>query len=148
MRLRGLPLAELHDLANAGNQAAKAIYAWRIAEKGAPRAHVLELLSEAARAGSVYALKTAGDLHVHVDGYQDLVLANAYYMLQARAGDQGGFELGLLTDHHLDPTQRLRARVIEQALWEELELSSVAASSARPGYSEFVSVVRSAEPVQ
>ena len=138
MRLRGLPLAELHDLANAGNQAAKAIYAWRIAEKGAPRAHVLELLSEAARAGSVYALKTAGDLHVHVDGYQDLVLANAYYMLQARAGDQGGFELGLLTDYHLDPTQRFRARAMEQALWNGLQLSSLADSPVRPGYEEFL----------
>lgn len=138
MRLRSLPLTGLLDLANAGNQAAQAIYAYRIAEKGAPRAQVLELLSKAARAGSVYALKTAGDLHLQVDGYQDPVLANAYYMLQARAGDQGGFAMGMVTDSHMDPNQRLRARAMEQALWNGLQLSSLGESPVRPGYQEFL----------
>lgn len=141
MRLRGLPLPTLQDLANNGNAPAKAIYAYRIAQQGAPRAQVLELLESSAMAGSVYALKTAGDIHLGVRGYQDHAMANAYYMLQARAGDQAGFEQSTLIDNQLGPEQRFRARVLEQALWDRLALSRSADSPVRPGYDEFVETV-------
>lgn len=141
MRLRGLPLPTLQDLANNGNEPAKAIYAYRIARQGAPRAQVLELLESSAMAGSVYALKTAGDIHMLVEGYQDPAMANAYYMLQARAGDQAGFAQGTLIDYHLAPEQRFRARVLEQGLWDRLALSEHADSPVRPGYDEFVETV-------
>lgn len=138
MHLRSLPMHSLRDLANSGNQAAQSILAYRSAEGGAPRADVLTLLSESAKAGSVYALKTYGDIHLMVEGYQDPVLANAYYMLQARAGDQAGFVQAALTDYHLDPTQRLRARLLEQALWKGMQLSSLGESPVRPGYQDFL----------
>jgi len=138
MRLRTLPLPALRTLAASGNQAAQSILAYRSARDGAPPAEVRALLSESAKAGSVYALKTAGDIHLMVEGYQDPALANAYYMLQARAGDQAGFVQGMITDNLLDPEQRLRARVVEQALWKELQLSSRGDSPARPGYQDFL----------
>lgn len=138
MRLLSLPLPSLRDLANTGNQAAQAILAYRSARVGAPRAEVLALLSESAKAGSVYALKTAGDIHFMLDGYKDPALANAYYMLQARAGDQAGFVQGMITDNVLDPEQRFRARILEQALWKGLQLSSLGESPVRPGYQDFL----------
>lgn len=138
MRLHRLPLPSLRDLADSGNHAAQSILAFRSARGGAPQAEVLALLTESAKAGSVYALKTAGDIHFIVDGYKDPALANAYYMLQARAGDQAGFVQGMITDNLLDPDQRFRARVLEQAPWKGLQLSSLGDSPVRPGYQDFL----------
>jgi len=135
--LRRLSVGELRTLAGRGNQPASAVLAYRLATLGTPREEVLALLHGSAANGSVYALKTAGDIFMMVDGYRDPAMASAYYGLQARSGDQSGFEQRYLVDQQLSGDRRLQAGLIEEALWREIGLSSSEVDE-RPGFSAFI----------
>lgn len=138
--LRSIPMNELKALADRGNQSAVAIYAYRASTEGASKPEVLGLLSKSMDSGSVYAIKTAGDIFLSVDGFRDPVMASAYYQLQARAGDQAGFAQSYLVREQLTGEQGLRAAVLEELLWRNTNLSSAFPVSrrARPGFKEFV----------
>ncbi|WNH54516.1 hypothetical protein [Stenotrophomonas oahuensis] len=138
--LRRLSLQELESLAARGNQPAAAIYAYKLATSGRPPAEVLTALSKSANEGSVYALKTAGDIYMTVDGYRDPAIASAYYGLQARAGDQAGFEQRYLLSPQLNNTQRLRSDLMQEMLLRSMgsTLQSPAGLDPRPGFNEFV----------
>lgn len=145
--LRRLSLQELQALAARGNQPATAIYAYRLAASGAPRAEVLALLSRSASEGSVYALKTAADIHMMVQGYRDPALASAYYGLLARAGDQSGFEQRYLLSHQLDSTQRFQSDLMQEQLWRDINAAHPAAGEEpRPGFDEFLGHALGAKP--
>src|SRR5690606_1960674 len=84
-----------------------------------------------------YALKTAGDIHLMVDGFRDPIRAHAYYGLLARAGDQSGFVQQLLADARLSPEDRLRSAALQASLWELL--ADVHGNHPpRPGYHAFI----------
>ncbi len=72
-----------------------------------------------------------------VDGYRDPAMASAYYGLQARSGDQSGFEQRYLLDPQLSGDRRLQAELMEEALWRELGAPN-AEAEARPGFSAFI----------
>jgi len=97
----------------------------------------MALLHESAAGGSIYALKTAGDIFMTVDGYRDPATASAYYGLQARSGDQSGFEQRYLLDQQLSGERRLQAALVEEALWREIGLSS-SEWDERPGFRAFI----------
>ncbi|MBD9480827.1 hypothetical protein [Pseudoxanthomonas sp. PXM02] len=138
--LRSIPMTELKALADMGNQAATAIYAYRASTEGASKVDVLRLLNKSASSGSVYAIKTAGDIFLTVDGFRDPVMASAYYRLQARAGDQAGFAQNALVQGQLADEQRLRAMTLEEALWRDSRLSDAfpASGDPRPGFRAFI----------
>jgi hypothetical protein len=138
--LRRLSIQELESLAARGNQPAAAIYAYKLATAGGPRADVLTVLSKSANEGSVYALKTAGDIYMTVDGYRDPAIASAYYGLQARAGDQAGFEQRYLLSPQLNSTQRLRSDLMQEMLLRNMSSApqSAAGLDPRPGFNEFL----------
>lgn len=138
--LRRLSMQELEALAARGNQAATAIHAYRLATSGGPRDEVLALLSASANAGSAYALKTAGDIHMMVDGYRDPAIASAYYGLLARLGDHSGFEQRHLLSQQLDSTQRLQSDLMQERLWRDLDpaVQLSAGAEPRPGFDAFL----------
>lgn len=140
--LKEMALGPLKDLADRGNPAAQAIYAYRLAKQDAPKSEVQGILLESAVSGSVYALKMAGDIYFTVDGYRDLAVAKSYYGMQARVGDQAGFVQGYLVGAQLTNEQRLRAEIIEEATWRNIDSTEDASSSirrdARPGYMQFM----------
>lgn len=139
--LRRLSMPELEALAARGNQAATAILAYKLATSGGSPDRVLGLLGASANAGSVYALKTAGDIFMTVDGYRDPAMASAYYGLQARAGDQSGIAQRYLLSNQLDSTRRLRSELMEEALWRSLgsAVQFQPGRDARPGFDEVIS---------
>lgn len=138
--LRRLSLQELQALASRGNPAATAILAYKLASSGGPRDEVLALLSTSANAGSAYALKTAGDIHMMVDGYRDPAIASAYYGLLARLGDPSGFEQRYLLSQQLDSTQRLQSDLMQERLWRNLDPAMQLSADAepRPGFDAFL----------
>ena len=138
--LRRLSLQELEALDARGNQAATAIHAYRLATSGGPRDQVLALLSASANAGSAYALKTAGDIHIMVDGYRDPAMASAYYGLLARMGDHSGFEQRYLLSQQLDSTQRLQSDLMLERLWRDMSpaMQLSAGEEPRPGFDAFL----------
>jgi len=139
--LRRLSIQELEALAARGNQAAVAILAYKLAASGTSRERVLQLLSRSANEGSVYALKTAGDIFMTVDGYRDPAMASAYYGLQARAGDQSGFAQRFVLSNQLNSTQRLQSDLMQEMLWQNINSAAQypAGLDARPGFNEFLS---------
>lgn len=148
--LRRLSMQELESLAARGNQPAAAIYAYKLATSGGSRADVLTRLSKSANEGSVYALKTAGDIYMTVKGFRDPAMASAYYGLQARAGDQSGFEQRYLLSNQLNSTQRLQSDLMQEMLSRSMNttLQSPAGLDPRPGFNEFLSQGISPTPAQ
>ncbi len=148
--LRRLSMQELESLAARGNQPAAAIYAYKLATSGGSHADVLTRLSKSANEGSVYALKTAGDIYMTVKGYRDPAMASAYYGLQARAGDQSGFEQRYLLSNQLNSTQRLQSDLMQEMLSRSMgtALQSPAGLDPRPGFNEFLSQGLSPTPTQ
>jgi len=134
-------MQELESLAGRGNQPAAAIYAYKLATSGGSREDVLTILSKSANEGSVYALKTAGDIYMAVKGFRDPAMASAYYGLQARAGDQSGFEQRYLVSNQLNGTQRLQSDLMQEMLSRSMNapLQSPTGLDARPGFNEFLS---------
>ena len=139
--LRRLSMPELEALAARGNHAATAILAYTLAKSGGSPEQVLGLLGASANAGSVYALKTAGDIFMTVDGYRDPAMASAYYGLQARAGDQSGIAQRYLLSNQLDSTRRLQSELVQERLWRSLGSAAQfqPGEEPRPGFDEFVS---------
>lgn len=148
--LRRLSMQELESLAARGNQPAAATYAYKLASSGRSRAEVLARLSKSANEGSVYALKTAGDIYMTVEGFRDPAMASAYYGLQARAGDQSGFEQRYLLSSQLSSTQRLQSDLMQEMLSRSMNttLQSPAELDPRPGFNEFLSQGLSPTPTQ
>lgn len=141
--LMSLSTEGLKTLADDGNQSALAVYAYRLAQSGAPQAQTQEALLRSAAAGSAYALKMAGDIYQTVDGYRDPVMASAFYGLLARVGDQGGYGQAYLLGSRLSENQRFQAGLLEESLWRSLivrnaALATAATSLPRPGYQEFL----------
>lgn len=138
--LRRLSLQELEALAARGNQPAAAIHAYTLAAAGGPRAEVLARLDKSASEGSVYALKTAGDIYLTVEGYRDPAMASAYYGLQARAGDPSGFEQRYLLSHQLNATQRLQSDLMQERLFRSMNSApqSPFGLDPRPGFDAFL----------
>lgn len=147
--LRRLSMQELESLAARGNQPAAAIHAYRLAVSGAPRADVLTRLTRSANEGSVYALKTAGDLYLTVKGYRDPAMASAYYGLQARAGDQSGFEQRYLLSNQLNSEQRLQSDLMQEMLLRTMSpsLQSPTGMDPRPGFNAFLRQGLGSEPL-
>lgn len=139
-RLALLSIDELQSLAKQGNQPAAAMYAYRLARQGAEQSEVLAVLQASASSGSVYALKTAGDIFLTVNGYRDPVMASAYYRMQARAGDQAGFSQNYLLQGQLTPEQKLRSEMLTELLWRNTggPTGRLSTRESRPGYREFV----------
>ena len=139
--LMRLSVEELRALADRGNQPATAVLAYRLATRGGSHEEVLDLLHGAAANGSVYALKTAGDIFMTVDGFRDPAAASAYYGLQARGGDHGGTVQKYLLFHHMNDRQRLMCGLLEESLWRELGdiRWPASAAEARPGFDTFLS---------
>jgi len=132
---------ELRTLSARGNQPATAVLAYRLATLGTARKEVLDLLHGVAADGSIYALKTAGDIFMTVDDYRDPAMASAYYGLQARGGDHAGIVQKYLLSHQMNDRQRLLCGLLEESLWRELgEIGwPASATEARPGFDEFMS---------
>ena len=136
-----LSVEALRALSDRGNQPATAVLAYRLATRGGSHEEVLDLLHGAAADGSVYALKTAGDIFMTVDGFRDPAAASAYYGLQARGGDHGGTVQKYLLFHQMNDRQRLMCGLLEESLWRELGdiRWPASAAEARPGFDTFVS---------
>lgn len=134
--LRTIHIDELKRLAESGSAAAASVFAYRRAEQGAPKTEVISLLGRSAANGSVYALKTAGDIHTMVDGYRDPVMASAYYGMQARSGDHAGFAQKYLISGQLTDDQRFKSQLLEELMWRNLGLtkSDQSTESSRPGF--------------
>jgi hypothetical protein len=143
-------MRELESLAARGNQPAAAIYAYKLAASGGSREDVITMLSKSANEGSVYALKTAGDIYMTVKGFRDPAMASAYYGLQARAGDQSGFEQRYLVSNQLGSTQRLQSDLMQETLSRSMStpLQSPAGLDPRPGFNEFLSQGLGPAPTQ
>ncbi|WP_411833140.1 hypothetical protein [Pseudoxanthomonas mexicana] len=136
MYLMSLPVDSLKTLSENGNHPAQAIYALRLAQAGASHADTQDILLRSAASGSVYALKMAGDIYMTVDGYRDPAMANAFYGLQTRSGDQAGFAQRHLLGRGLSEEQRLRSEVLEELMWRNLKKTCI--STPRPGFMELL----------
>lgn len=142
--LLGLPISQLRELAERGSLPAQGVYAFRMAQAGHSNADVQQILLTSAASGSVYALKMAGDIYVAVEGFRDPVMASVFYGLQARGGDHAGFSLQYQIDARLGADERLRARVMREAMWRSIDTlrrhqgRQPVPLDARPGFDEFL----------
>lgn len=150
--LLAFPMDGLKALAERGNKPAQAIYALRLAQAGHKQTEVQDQLLKSAASGSVYALKIGGDIYTTVSGYRDPVMASVFYGLQARRGDQAGFSQRYLADVRLNQDQRLRAQVLEELMWRNIDALRMQGGArafdltSRPGLDEFL--VKALQPVQ